>query len=409
MVISTQRRWSLAARIAIELANSGFLVAVVSPRGSFVRKTQVFDAHYGYHSWTRVRSVERAIKSWHPDFLICSDDQAIADMHALYVRASKSEDEAAKAVVDLITTSLFDPAVFSIAQKKSLFIDYAKSLGLRCPRTTLVPDARILASELRAATYPILVKADGSYGGTGVRKATSADEVRSSFFKLSTFGNHPNAIKRALSEFLPWQLLSWARQRRTVCLQEYIVGRPANRAVVCYMGEVLAGISVKAVETFGEFGPATIIEVIDQPEMAAAAALIVRKLKLSGFHGFDFVLDPSNQAWLIELNPRVTQISHLGAAAGLSLSVAFFSKIGDAEPKPQLAWSAEKIIVLFPLEMRRSNRSKYMFPHYHDVPWDQPELVYACMKWALQKGPVAWMWRRLKLLGRNNNSATLEA
>jgi predicted ATP-grasp superfamily ATP-dependent carboligase len=36
----------------------------------------------------------------------------------------------------------------------------------------------------------------------------------------------------------------------------------------------------------------------------ADQSYMVERLNLSGFVGFDFVLDSSNQAWLIEMNPR---------------------------------------------------------------------------------------------------------
>ena len=44
--------------------------------------------------------------------------------------------------------------------------------------------------------------------------------------------------------------------RRTISLQQYILGRPSNRAVICWKGKVLAGISVEVVELKRECGPA---------------------------------------------------------------------------------------------------------------------------------------------------------
>src|SRR5262249_18407867 len=99
-------------------------------------------------------------------------------------------------------------------------------------------------------------------------------------------------------------------------LQQYIPGRPSNRAVICCKGKVLAGISVEVVELNHEYGPASVVRLIDHPEMAMVAEHMVECLNWSGFVGFDFVLDSSNQAWLIEMNPRVTPISHFSLANG---------------------------------------------------------------------------------------------
>jgi predicted ATP-grasp superfamily ATP-dependent carboligase len=94
--------------------------------------------------------------------------------------------------------------------------------------------------------------------------------------------------------------LSWPRLRlrRTISLQEYIVGRPSNRAVICWKGKVLAGISVEAVEVTQERGPASVVRVIDHLEMATVCEHVVKRQELSGFVGFDFILDCANRAWL---------------------------------------------------------------------------------------------------------------
>ena len=52
-------------------------------------------------------------------------------------------------------------------------------------------------------------------------------------------------------------------------------------------------------------------------EMSNAAERIARKLKLSGTHGFDFMLeDATGSAYLIEINPRSTQVGHLTLGPG---------------------------------------------------------------------------------------------
>ena len=64
----------------------------------------------------------------------------------------------------------------------------------------------------------------------------------------------------------------------------------------------------------------TVVEVIDRPDMTAAAGRLAARLHLSGFHGLDFLLDKTGTAWLIELNPRATQVCHVPAGGGPSLA-----------------------------------------------------------------------------------------
>ena len=91
----------------------------------------------------------------------------------------------------------------------------------------------------------------------------------------------------------------------------FIPGVPANRAVLCWHGEVLAGLSVEAVKTAHATGPATVVRILDNAEMAEATGHVVRCLGLSGFVGFDFILErTSGRAFLIEMNPRPTPICH---------------------------------------------------------------------------------------------------
>ena len=56
------------------------------------------------------------------------------------------------------------------------------------------------------------------------------------------------------------------------------------------------------------------MRVIDHPQMAAMAEAVADHLGLSGFCGFDFMLTPSNEAYMLELNPRATSGASLRGA-----------------------------------------------------------------------------------------------
>lgn len=386
--------WPTAGRIAIMLAKVGFRVAVVSPPGSVIRKIKSVDAHYTYLPWAGLKSITRAIEACSPDFLICSDEQAVTNLHHLHSCASKAKDDPKAArLVELIEASLGDPASFALARKKAAFMECAHSVGVRYARTTIVPNESSLESELFGAAYPIVIKADGiwggladgSWGGRAVRIVWNKEEARKAFHDLETpFSPFTwlKAVVRSIDSLSLQPFLDRIlEQRRAVMLQDYVVGRCANRAVVCLDGKSLAGISVEAHETADATGPATVVRIINHAEMSGTVEIMVKRLGLTGFYGFDFIVDSANQAWLIEMNPRLTPTCHLSLDDGTNLSAALFSRITGARTIPRVASSiTDKIITLFPQGSVRSPSSAYQTSCYHDVPWEELDYVRACLR-----------------------------
>jgi glutathione synthase/RimK-type ligase-like ATP-grasp enzyme len=385
MVVSSEV-WPLAARVSLALSKIGFQLAAVSVIGSPIRQVRSQLTHFTYWPWAGARSIQRAIKVWSPDFLVCTDDRSVRQLHDIHLRATTAPSEANSSVVNLIEASLGDPTSHAPALAKSKLILFAQTAGVRCPNTIVIPNGATASREFAKLKYPILVKADDTYGGMGVCLSQNEDEARAAVRDLA------NPMHRLIKsnpffdqKFLSTLLRPIPVRHRVLCLQEYIVGRPANRAVVCWRGEILAGVSVEAIETIQEFGPASVVRVVDHPEMAEAARILVSRLKLSGFIGFDFMLDFENKAWLIEMNPRATPISHIPFKDGANLPAALYSRLtGDNADSSRII--EEEKIVLFPQELMRLRQSPYLgysvHPHYHDVPWDEPGLVSACIKYA---------------------------
>lgn len=383
MVISTNE-WPVAARISLSLSKIGFSIAVISPPSSVVRKIRGDQVHYDFHSWSAGRSILRAIRDWSPVLLICTDDRAVEELQSLYQRCKKSNDNSDRALLGLIETSLGDSNSFEIAQSKSKFLSFAKSAGVRCPTTSVLPLNQFPARELDAGPFPTFLKVDRSFGGRGVRIAHDRHSARSAFWELQFSPNHPSMLKCLYAQVFAALSPRWMPlPRRTVSLQQPLIGRPANRALVCMAGRVLAGISVEAIETLSLFGPATVVRVIDNREMSKIAEILVKRLKLSGFVGFDFVLDSAEQAWVIEMNPRVTPTSHLCTGES-NLSAALWTHVTGSAVGFAASSAKYGSVALFPQELARSPHSSHLVNGYHDVPLDQPEFVQACRRRALR-------------------------
>jgi predicted ATP-grasp superfamily ATP-dependent carboligase len=120
---------------------------------------------------------------------------------------------------------------------------------------------------------------------------------------------------------------------------------------------------------------------IENAEMSAAAEKLVRRLNLSGVLGFDFMLEAhTGNAYLIEINPRSTQVGHLTLGEGRDLPAALYSALSGEAVHTAPKVTENDTIVLFPQEWMRDPESSFLMSGYHDVPWDEPELLRACVQ-----------------------------
>ena len=107
---------------------------------------------------------------------------------------------------------------------------------------------------------------------------------------------------------------------------------------------------------------------------------IVRRLGLSGFFGFDFMLETgTGNAYLIEVNPRSTQVGHLSLGAGHDLPAALYAALSGKTVQPSPKITENDTIALFPQEWIRDPESAFLQSAYHDVPWEEPELIRDCV------------------------------
>jgi glutathione synthase/RimK-type ligase-like ATP-grasp enzyme len=385
LVFATENN-PLAARISIALANVGFLVAALTPRGHPVRAARKIPRHFAYRTRSGLKSASRAIELWNPDLLVCTDDPAVRELQILHQRAAASHDRAGVYIAGLIERSLGPPTSFSAIANKSELLALAEREGLRCPKTSVSPATRAFQSVNAKLDYPLVVKADQSDGGRGVRIVGGEAELRAAVWELQTPCTWRG--RRIFGAILGSEALSPFKLplRRTISLQEHIAGRPSNRAVICWKGNVLAGISVEVIEVTHEKGPASVVRLIDHPEMAAVCERMVKRLQLSGFVGFDFMLDSADRAWLLEMNPRVTQTCHFFLADAPNLPGALYKEITRQLPRPASAPLRADLIALFPNEIIRSQFGNYLHSCHHDVPWEEPELVRRVLNRALRTG-----------------------
>jgi len=172
---------------------------------------------------------------------------------------------------------------------------------------------------------------------------------------------------------------SLVRQRYVVNAQAFVLGCEATTAVACWQGRVLAALHFQVLKKRDSAGPATVVRTIENEEMSSAVCKMVRRLQLSGLHGFDFMVEANTgRAHLIEMNPRATQVGHLTLGPGRDIPGALYAAVSGETPRLAPKVTELDTIALFPQEWIRDPSSEFLQTAYHDVPWDEPALVRDC-------------------------------
>lgn len=374
-------RWLPTARLAVALADAGFTVETVCPAGHSIAKTTVLKRAFIYRGLTPLKSIRVAMEATKPDLLIPGDDLATMHLHHLHKQysADPRQSNAGKfgeTICALIERSIGAPENFAVIDDRTAFMHASRQAGVRVPCTEAVENDQALQEFAAKYGYPMVLKANGTSGGTGVRIVRHEQEARKALRTLQAPPDFHRAMKRAVFDRNTTML--GPSVRRTKCLvnaQSFVDGTEATSVVACWQGQVLAGLHFEVLQKTNPSGPATVLRRIVHPEMTAAAEKMAHRLKLSGLHGFDFMLDAQRNAFLIEINPRITQVGHLNMGVGQDLPRALVSIPFGKEIQQVPAVTDSDIVALFPKEWLRDPDSPYLQDGYHDVPWDQPELV----------------------------------
>lgn len=381
VLIATTERWYPTVRLGMALAEAGCVVCAVCPSGHPLGKTRAAQRMYEYNGLRPLKSFADAITAAEPDFIVPGDDLATTHLHRLYEKQVRNKTTGAR-VCALIERSLGAAESFSVMHARADFMHLASRVGVRVPKTDIVEDMDDLRRSISRLGLPMVLKADGTSGGDGVRLVHTLEEAEHALRKLQAPPLLARAAKRSLVDQdanLVWPSL--LRRRHVVNAQPLIEGNEATSAVFCWEGSVLASLHFEVVNKVRARGHATVLKVIENREMSAAIEEIASRLKLSGLHGFDFILEAqTGNAYLIEMNPRATQVGHLQLGPEHDLPAALYAVLAKQAVQPAPKVTEKDTIALFPQEWLRDPESEYLTTAYHDVPWAEAELVKDCVR-----------------------------
>jgi hypothetical protein len=380
ILVAATSRWFPTARLAMALANAGCIVEAVCPPRHPLSKTGVVRRMHTYRGLVPLMSLADAIAATEPDLIIPGDDLSTRHLHHLYRRESGRGAKGVRTRA-LIERSFGSPDSFPIVYERAAFMRLAEEEGIRAPKTGVVANLDELRQWTVQMGFPVVLKADGTSGGDGVRIAQALEDAERAFRALQAPPLVARAAKRALvdrDKTLVWPSL--LRRRYMVSAQTFVEGHEATSTVACWKGAVVAGLHFEVINKRYSAGPATVMRLVDNAEMTTAVEKMVRRLNLSGIHGFDFMVDSNTgHAYLIEINPRTTQVGHLNLGQGRNLPAALCAALTGSAVQTAPKATDKDTIALFPQEWMRDPSSPFLRSAYHDVPWEEPELIRACV------------------------------
>ena len=371
--------WHSVPRLALALADAGCSVsAICPPRGHGLRAVPSVQRLFRYSPTDPLQALADAIGAARPDMIVPCDDRVILHLHQLHAAQACGRGAAgglANDIARLIERSLGNPAGFATARARHPLLSVARAEGLVTPETAELHSPDELDEWLATHELPCVLKVDGSWSGNGVRVVHSRSEAHRAFQRLGDRCPFWLALKRGVINRDPyWLPESLGHVAGSVSVQSYIRGRPANCAVFCWQGRVLAGIAVDVLQTREANTPATIVRLVDRPEMLNAAKVLASRLQMSGFFGLDFMVEAAtDRAYVIEMNARPTPLCHLRLGPGRDLVGALISALSGHPLLASCVTQAE-IIAYFP-DAGRMDDGEIPADAYYDIPVGAPALV----------------------------------
>jgi hypothetical protein len=378
LLVDTDRR-AYAARLAMAFAAVGCEVSAVCTSHHPIETVKALHRRFPFSAVNPSASLRHAIESTKPDLIVPCDDRAVEHLQQLCGRYGDQN----ALVANSIERSLGPPGSYPVVSSRYALLELAREQRIRVPATHYVQSAQDLYQWQAKQPLPWVLKADGTWGGGGVRIAETTHQAEQLFLRLRGPCGLKRAVKRLLVNRDLFYLRSWWQGfSPSIIAQAFVPGRPANCAVACWEGKVLAQISVEVLAASQPTGPASVVRRVSNPEMISAAERISEKLQLSGFFGLDFIIESgSGAAYLLEMNPRCTPLSHVQLGLGTDMVGALHGVLSGqslpAAPPPSPRNGCE-VIAYFPQPW--NSNSEFRELSLQNFPHGEPELARALLR-----------------------------
>lgn len=402
LIFATDRTWISLARVPKILQEAGFEVAVLCPPDSYLAHTRYVNQRFLLETRDPgpklLQALIQAVEAWQPVLVIPGDDPTVQFLQQVVriTRAGKLTTVPDR-VLQAIESSLCHPDYYDAATNKSVTQQVAIQLGVRVPGQQQIEQSQDALDFAQTHGYPVVVKKAFSYAGHGVRICETEAQLVETLHQFLPQLNHQRSpetrtgLKTRLRRALIKNPLAIAEPTPDLALsiQQYIRGTAAMYCFLAKAGKLLGGYAaLKKVVHPAPTGPSSIVQFIDHPEMATVATILAAQFEYTGFGSFEFIVEEgTGDAYFLECNPRPTTIVHLGDLVGNNLCKVLYDSLrGELPTAPILAPNTDLMVAMFPKEWQRDPNSQFLRSLYHDVPWDDPELIAAYIKYPQTHG-----------------------
>lgn len=378
-----------SCRLPKALKEAGFCVGVLALRGNLIHASRYIDRKFmlrarRFEPVIR-RGIENAFEKFAPDIIVPCDERAAAIVNHWVEKGAGSARSLSPQLLQCLERSL--GAVESLPQRasKAGTLAKARAIGVLCPRETVVEDLPGCEKAAGEYGYPVVLKLSHGAGGIGVKVCETREELKKAFSGFKRTQSKSDTMLRRLTR------RDWFGSRLDILVQEHVSGQPGMSCASAVDGHTVSVVTGLVDATTSQTGPASVVHLAIHPSIVDATTKMVAAFGATGFMSFDFIVDHQGQAYLLECNPRPTQILHLGPLVGVELAGALLKALRDGRPEASCEVpTGERTVSFFPQEWARDPSSPSLRATFHDVPWDDPTLLAAIMR----KRPVRGLRRR---------------
>lgn len=351
VLLAATMDWPFPAQLAGAFTAAGATVEALCPKSAMLAQSRYPSRIHRHHALAPKASLRKAIAAAKPDLIIPCDDLA-----AEILRSVRGGDD--------------------LANRHAFLLRAAKA-GAPAGKTIALSDESLIENAIREFGLPLVVKCDHSWGGDGVAIAKTREAAIAAFrrfhqtsrlrslFRAVRRGEH-YFLTRALSPVMP-----------VISAQRFIDGHPATSSIACWNGKVVAAHHFDVLVASDATAPACVIARRDCTAMVASAHAIACEFNLSGLFGLDYMRDAKGDVHLLEINARATPSAHLMLKQDLPAALL---RAAGLPSRDRAAVTDKDEIAIFPREWLRDPASPWLKTAYHDVPWDDPQVVRACVR-----------------------------
>ncbi len=317
--------WNTLAEIPFVLKKGGCTVTIFSSKDAWVKSNKFFD--YWIERSENINEIQKQVialgTSGQYDWILLGDETIIKLMNDCI-----TDENTFKKILPL--TKIENKKMLS--SKYGLFT-VCEQNGILSPKSIIADNGAFSKDEINQLNFPVVIKADFSWGGKGMHFCENASKLNES-------------IKQATET--------------SILIQQYIVGKEYPVEALFYKGLLLCyGVSEILTHDKDRFTYSTRRKYLSNTSIGNELKILGAKLGINGFANIAYIHSKANnQYYLIEADIRPTSWVAMGRFTYTDFSIAIKNLV-----KNQIALLKEPIcmpegksieVALFHKDLRRS-------------------------------------------------------